>query len=100
MQQNTMAKKIKMLCFCDITDNTKGVVCAVGEDKDLRTKEMQDKLVEEIVPMFSVDGTMKGYNGDDHMDLIELARHLAYLPNETAEFGDYNFFFEETNLFE
>ena len=90
---------IKVLSYVDKTDNTKGILCAVKSDTDLRTQEMQDKVFESIKPFFMIDENT--FICDDPMDVVEIARQICYTLNDeddVVECDDYEFFFEETEL--
>ena len=88
-------KDIKVLCYTNETDNTKGTLLAVSSDAELRTDDMIDKINKEIV-----DSGILG-SDEDPMNVYEIARQIAYLGGNHSfytEYGDYSFYFEEVPM--
>lgn len=80
---------IKVLCFTDTEDNTKGTIFALNENTETRSDEMA-KMIDEALTerdFFS--------NSDPNFDPIvahECARQIAYLG--MGSFNEYEFYFE------
>jgi len=88
-------KNVRVLCYTDKTDNTKGTLFAVSSDTELRTDNMIEKINNEIV-----DSGILG-SDEDPMGISEIARQIAYLGGNGsfyAEYGDYSFYFEEVPI--
>ena len=83
----TMNKNIKVLCYTDNTDNTKGTLLAVDAEKELHTEEMTEKINKVIED----SGILDMY--EDPINVMEVGRQIAFLGQ--SEYGDYAFYFEE-----
>lgn len=85
-------KKIKIVYYVDVDDNTKGCVCAIPSDKDMRNPKVVEKIanaIEEILsPIHVLIGDLK----------MELAKGVAF--HGYANIYGYEFGIEETNLFD
>lgn len=47
-----MNKNVKVVYYVDTEDNTKGCLCAIPSDKDLRDNSMIQKVADEIKNVF------------------------------------------------
>lgn len=88
-------KNIKILCYTDESDNTKGTLLAVSSDTELRTDNMIKKINKEIV-----NSGILG-SDEDPMEIYEIARQIAYLGGNHffyTKYKEYSFYFEEVPL--
>ena len=85
-------KDIKVVYYVDIDDDTKGTLCAIPSDKDMRDKEVVDFIANEIHTAF-VSICHVTIN-----DSKELAKGIAY--HEYASVCEYEFGIEEIPLLE
>lgn len=83
---------IKVVYYVDIDDDTKGTLCAIPSDKDMRDKEVVDFIANEIHAAF-VSICHVTIN-----DSKELAKGIAY--HEYASVCEYEFGVEEIPLLE
>lgn len=83
---------IKVVYYIDIDDDTKGILCAIPSDKDMRDKEVVDFIANEIHAAF-VSICHVTIN-----DSKELAEGIAY--HEYASVCEYEFGIEEIPLLE
>ncbi len=84
-------KNIKVIYYVDIDDNTKGALCAIPSDKDLRNND----VVEDIANTIHGSGILRPYFHDDYK---EVAKGIAY--HESYCIGEYEFGIEEIPLLE
>ena len=78
-----MNKNVKVVYYVDIDDNTKGCLCAIPSDKDLRDSSVIQKVADEIKNVFepihqlmgehSVDLAIQGNFVSLHHNLKRLA---------------------------
>ena len=87
-----MAKDIKVVYYVDVDDDTKGCLCAIPSDKNMRNNDVVDFIADEIhsVLGLSCHLTME--------DCKELAVSIAY--NQFANAHEYEFGVEEIPLLE
>lgn len=85
-------KEIKVIYYVDTDDNTKGALCAVSSDKDMRHQEVVDFIANEIHTAFAsiCHVTIN--------DSKELAKAIAH--HEYASVCEYEFGIEEIPLLE
>ena len=86
-----MAKQVNVIYYVDIDDNTKGALCAIPSDKDLRNND----VVEAIANAIHDSGILRPYFVDD---CKEVAKGIAF--HETYGIGEYEFGVEEIPLLE
>lgn len=87
-----MIKKIKVLYYVDINDNTKGCLCAVPSDKDMRSQSVMKKIKEELeCANFGSHGVCS------HITQSIVYTHSASL---TCQMGNYEFGIEEVPVIE
>jgi len=85
-------KEIKVVYYVDTDDDTKGTLCAIPSDKDMRTKEVIEFICKEIYGVFSPILHL-GIS-----DCEELAKSIAH--HEIADAFEYEFGIEEIPLLE
>lgn len=85
-------KDIKVVYYVDIDDDTKGTLCAIPSDKDMRDNAVIDFIAEQIKSVFEPIHSLMG----DHAK--ELAKAIAY--HEFADIYEYEFGVEEIPLLE
>ena len=85
-------KKIKVIYYVDTDDDTKGTLCAIPSDKDLRSKEVIEFIRHEIYDVFSPILHI------DISDSEEIAKAIAH--HEFANIFEYEFGVEEISMFE
>lgn len=81
---------IKVLCYTDETDNTKGTILAINKETDTKTDKMAELINAELVKQGFFN------EGDDPMEINEVSRQIAFLGESKHE--DYSFYFEEVSL--
>ena len=86
-----MSKNIKVIYYVDVDDNTKGTLCAIPSDKDLRDPSVIEFIGNEICN----SGILRPFF-NDHCE--EAAKSIAY--HETYGVGEYEFGIEEIPLLE
>lgn len=79
---------IKVLCYTDETDNTKGTILAIN--KECCTQKMADLIKAELVKQGFFN------EGDDPTEIKEVSRRIAFLGEGKHE--DYSFYFENVSL--
>ena len=77
---------MRVLCYTDISDNTKGTLLAVNEEKETRNSGVVDKINDVI----DESGILLY---EDPMSILEVCRQIAFLGY--SKYGDYEFYFEE-----
>lgn len=86
-----MARKINVVYYVDTEDNTKGILCAIPSDKDLRSDDVVENIVEELKSTFA------------HNSLTTIHAHsiaLSIAQHNYASMKDYEFGVEEIPFFE
>lgn len=86
-----MSKNIKVIYYVDVDDNTKGTLCAIPSNIDLR----EPKAINAIASAIHDSGILRPYF---HDDCEEVAKGIAY--HETYAIGEYEFGIEEIPLLE
>ena len=87
-----MSKNVKIVYYVDNDDNTKGYLCAIPSDKDLRDKLIIQKVADEIKSVFE---PIHQLMGEHSVDLAKAVCHHGY-PN----IFEYEFGVEEIPLIE
>ena len=87
-----MAKDIKVIYYVDSDDNTKGTLCAIPSEWDMRTEGIINFIADEILSVFRDICHLK------KNDAIELATTIAH--HNYAASCEYEFGVEEIPLFE
>ena len=85
-------KEIKVIYYVDTDDDTKGTLCAIPSDKDLRSKEVIEFIRHEIYGVFSPTLHI-GISESE-----EIAKAIAH--HEFANIFEYEFGVEEIPMFE
>ena len=85
-------KEIKVVYYVDTDDNTKGTLCAIPSDKDMRTKEAIEFIAEQINIVFEPIHHLMSEHSK------ELAKAIAH--HEFANMYEYEFGIEEIPLLE
>lgn len=78
---------LKVLCYTDTEDNTKGTLL-VAERSDMTTLT-QDEMADKIQKVFE-DGDW--FTDEDPMEVYEVCRQLAYIG--ASAYKEYEFYFE------
>ena len=87
-----MIKQVKVIYYVDTDDDTKGTICAIPSDKDLRSKEVIEFIAEQIKNVFEPIHHLMGEHS------IGLAQSIAHY--EYANVYEYEFGVEEIPLLE
>ena len=87
-----MIKQVKVIYYVDTDDDTKGTICAIPSDKDLRSKEVIEFVAEQIKNVFEPIHHLMGEHS------IGLAQSIAHY--EYANVYEYEFGIEEIPLLE
>lgn len=87
-----MAKDIKVVYYVDVDDDTKGCLCAIPSDKNMRNNDVVDFIADEI---HSILGLICHLTMED---CKELAVSIAY--NQFANTHEYEFGVEEIIMFD
>ena len=87
-----MIKQVKVIYYVDTDDDTKGTICAIPSDKDLRSKEVIEFVAEQIKNVFEPIHHLMGEHS------IGLAQSIAHY--EYANVYEYEFGVEEIPLLE
>jgi len=82
---------MRILFFVDTLDNTKGQMLAVN-DEVFGTDVYKDKLIEEV-------NHVLGDEDEPSDEAKSIANALAFDPNTQVEYKEYNFFYEEVEVF-
>ena len=85
-----MSEKVNIIYYVDIDDNTKGCLCAVPSDKDLRDSSIIQKIAESILE----SGILAQFGGYAH-DIAKAVCHHGF-----AYLAEYEFGVEEIPLLE
>ena len=85
-----MSEKVNIIYYVDIDDNTKGCLCAVPSDKDLRDSSIIQKIAESIFE----SGILAQFGGYAH----DIAKAVCY--HGFANLAEYEFGVEEIPLLE
>lgn len=83
-----MTKKVNIVYYVDTNDNTKGAICAIPSDKDMRSWHVIEKVTFAIVE----SGILAQFSGFAY----EIAK--AVLHHGFANLNNYQFGVEETEL--
>ena len=86
-----MNKNVKVVYYVDIDDNTKGCLCAIPSDKDLRDSSVIQKVADEIKNVFE---PIHQLMGEHSYDLAKAVCHHGY-----SNIFEYEFGIEEIPLF-
>ena len=86
-----MNRSIKVVYYVDVDDDTKGCLCAIPSDKDMRDNEVVEFIANEIKSVFEPIHNLMGEHS------MELAKAIAH--HEFADMYEYNFGIEEIPLF-
>lgn len=87
-----MSKNIKVIYYVDTDDDTKGTLCAVPSDKDMRDPKVVDFIANEIKSVFETIHHLMGEHS------VEIAKSIAH--HEFANMYEYEFGIEEIPLLE
>lgn len=87
-----MSKNVKIVYYVDVDDNTKGCLCAVPSDKDMRDKDIISKIANEIEESGILNDRMKRVN------IRSIAFAIAH--GYGCEAFEYEFGVEEVPLLE
>ena len=85
-----MSKKVNIIYYVDIDDNSKGCLCAVPSNKDLRDSSIIQKIAESILE----SGILAQFGGYAH-DIAKAVCHHGF-----ANLAEYEFGVEEIPLLE
>ena len=85
-----MSEKVSIIYYVDVDDNTKGCLCAVPSDKDLRDSSIIQKIAESILE----SGILAQFGGYAH-DIAKAVCHHGF-----ANLAEYEFGVEEIPLLE
>lgn len=85
-----MSEKVNIIYYVDVDDNTKGCLCAVPSDKDLRDSSIIQKIAESILE----SGILAQFGGYAH-DIAKAVCHHGF-----ANLAEYEFGVEEIPLLE
>ena len=85
-----MSENIKVVYYVDNDDNTKGTLCAIPSDKDLRSNDVTHFIANEIKSVFEPIHSLMGEHS------LEMAKAIAH--HEFAEMYEYSFGIEEIPL--
>ena len=85
-----MSKNVKVVYYVDIDDNTKGCLCAIPSDKDMRDSSVVQKVADTIVE----SGILAQFGGFAH----NIANAVCH--NGFANLAEYEFGVEEIPLIE
>jgi hypothetical protein len=83
-------KSVKVVYYVDVDDNTKGCLCAVPSDKDLRDSSIVQKVADTIVE----SGILAQFDGFAH-NIANAVCHHGF-----ANLAEYEFGVEEVPLLE
>lgn len=84
-------KNVKIVYYVDVDDNTKGCLCAVPSDKDLRDSAIISQIAEYIANHFTHRPLMVEHS-------LDMAMAIAHY--EFADMYEYEFGVEEVPLLE
>lgn len=87
-----MSKDIKVVYYVDTDDDTKGTLCAIPSDKDLRDSKIIDFIASEIKKVFEPIHHLMGEHS------LEIAKSIAH--HEFGDMYEYEFGIEEIPLLE
>jgi len=77
-----MSEKVNIIYYVDVDDNTKGCLCAVPSDKDLRDSSIIQKIAESILE----SGILAQFGGYAH-DIAKAVCHHGFANLAEYEFG-------------
>ena len=83
-----MTKKVNIVYYVDTDDNTKGAICAIPSDKDMRSWSVIEKVACAIVE----SGILAQFSGFAY-EIAKAVTHHGF-----ANLGEYQFGVEETEL--
>ena len=86
-----MEKKVKIIFYVDIHDNTKGALCAIPSDKDMRNESTISEIADTICDVFAWDLFVCD-------NCMNIAKSIAY--HEFSACNEYEFGVEEIKLIE
>ena len=92
MESMDMSKNVNIVYYVDTNDNTKGSICAIPSDKDMRDKDIISKIAVEI--------ECSGFLNDrmNRVDIHSIASAIAH--GYSCEAFEYEFGIEEIPLIE
>ena len=85
-----MTKKVNIIYYVDTDDNTKGAICAIPSDKDMRSWYVIEKVTFAIVE----SGILAQFSGFAY-EIAKAVTHHGF-----ANLNNYQFGVEETELFD
>lgn len=85
-----MSKKVNIIYYVDVDDNTKGCLCAIPSNLDLRNSNVIQKIAESILE----SGILAQFGGYAH-DIAKAVCHHGF-----ANLAEYEFGVEEIPLLE
>lgn len=83
-----MIKKVNIVYYVDTDDNTKGAICAIPSDKDMRSLDILDEVAKHI----EESGILCQY----YMYAYDIAKAVTH--HGFSNFAEYQFGVEETEL--
>lgn len=89
-----MSKNIKVVYYVDTDDNTKGCICAIPSDKDMRDSSIVQKVADEIKNVFEPIHQLIGEHS------VGLAMAICHHEYADVELYEYKFGVEEIPLIE
>ena len=92
MGNMAMSKNVNIVYYVDTNDNTKGSICAIPSDKDMRDKDIISKIANEIEESGILNDRMKRVN------IRSVAFAIAH--GYSCEAFEYEFGVEEIPLIE
>ncbi len=79
-----MTKKVNIIYYVDTDDNTKGSICAIPSDKDLRNSSVIKNVADEIKNVFE---PIHHLMGEHSIDLAKAVCYHGYSNIFKYEFG-------------
>ena len=85
-------KKINVIYYVDVDDNTKWCLCAIPSDKDMRCSSIVTKVANKIIEAF---GSFHALIVEHSEDIAKAITHHGF-----SNLGEYEFGIEEIELIE
>jgi len=78
-----MSKNVKIVCYVDIKDSTKGCLCAIPSDKDMRDPSVNLAISNEIKSVFGTNSMVSIHSNEIASSIV----HYNYASMKNYEFG-------------
>jgi hypothetical protein len=78
-----MSKNIKVVYYVDTDDNTKGCICAIPSDKDMRDPSVKLSISNEIKSVFGTNSMVSIHSNEIASSIV----HYKYASMKNYEFG-------------